>query len=246
MKSLKINIKFKSATETGFTLIEMSLVIIIAGLLMVTFLGGQNLVNAAKLRSTAGSLTEYESAIISFKSYYEGLPGDMGNIFAIWGAELGCTDELSAAGGTGCNGDSDSIILWDSESYRAWQLLGHLHYIKGNYSGTSAVSGESVIGVNAPKSKFANGGFSILQLNSGDLGDFGTVVLGLGAHRVDSRPENGLFNFISMSSLDDKIDNGVMFGADAGKLGWDDGADSSSCGSVDDVLRCQAFYQVVK
>lgn len=136
--------------EYGFSLVELSIVLVILGLLTGGILAGQSLIRASELRSVA---TEYQaiiSATQSFRSKYLQLPGDMPNATAFWG-EINATPatcKATAATGTAtCNGDGDGRILHSAtasnEIFRFWQHLANAGLIKGNYTGISSEVGNS-------------------------------------------------------------------------------------------------------
>jgi prepilin-type N-terminal cleavage/methylation domain-containing protein len=63
--------------KSGFTLIELSIVLVIIGLIVGGVLVGQDLIKAAELRATIGQLEKYDAAVNTFRGKYNALPGDM-------------------------------------------------------------------------------------------------------------------------------------------------------------------------
>ena len=61
----------------GFTLIELSIVLIIIGLITGGILVGRDLVHAAEIRATISQEQRYNTAVNTFKLQYGYLPGDM-------------------------------------------------------------------------------------------------------------------------------------------------------------------------
>lgn len=60
----------------GFTLIELSIVLIIIGLIVGGILTGRELIRAAEIRKTISQLEKFETAVNTFKGKYNCLPGD--------------------------------------------------------------------------------------------------------------------------------------------------------------------------
>ena len=62
--------------KRGFTLVELSIVLVIIGLLIGGILVGQSLIESAKVNNFTSQLTQYEAAIALFEDKYKNLPGD--------------------------------------------------------------------------------------------------------------------------------------------------------------------------
>ena len=60
----------------AFSLIELSIVLIIIGLLVAGITGGQSLIESARIRSLINDFRYYEQSLYSFKSIKNRLPGD--------------------------------------------------------------------------------------------------------------------------------------------------------------------------
>ncbi len=63
--------------RNGFTLVELSIVLVIIGLLAGGVLVGKDLIKAAEIRSVIKEVDEYNSAVTTFRLKYNGLAGDM-------------------------------------------------------------------------------------------------------------------------------------------------------------------------
>lgn len=164
----------------GFSLVELSIVLVILGLLTGGILAGQSLIRAAELRSFSTDTQRYITAIQTFRDKYFAIPGDMTNAVRFWGAQAGGTADgpdaacgpaltAAAAGTATCNGNGNGNIAAvnaeNYETYRSWQHLANAGLIEGSYSGVTAGAANSFspsIGVNSPRSRISNSGFTLV------------------------------------------------------------------------------------
>ncbi len=163
---------FVSDRERGFSLVELSIVLVILGLLTGGVLTGQSLIRAAELRSITAELQQHQTAVHAFKNKYLALPGDMTNATSFWGDNTThCADAAITDGTPGtCNGNGDGIIMHEaanageeSEGYMMWQHLANAGIIEGSYSGLTGAGDEqdSVIGENVPESRVSGGCWNV-------------------------------------------------------------------------------------
>lgn len=91
-------------TETaGFTLIELSIVLVIIGLIVGGILTGRDLINAAAQRAQIAQIDKYNTAVNTFDLKYGYLPGDIPNPYA---SQFGFQTRGQYAG----EGDGNGII----------------------------------------------------------------------------------------------------------------------------------------
>lgn len=87
----------------GFTLIELSVVLVIIGLLAAGILVGKDLIEAAVIRQQISQFQKFDLAVNTFRTKYNGIPGDLDADSA---ANFGL---VARAGGQG-HGDGNGII----------------------------------------------------------------------------------------------------------------------------------------
>ena len=67
----------KNTQSPGFTLIEISIVLVIIGLIVGGVLVGQDLIRAAEVRAQISQIEKYNTAVNTFRGKYNALPGDI-------------------------------------------------------------------------------------------------------------------------------------------------------------------------
>ncbi len=149
--------------KSAFTLIELSLVIVIIGLVVGGVLVGRDLIKAAEIRAQISQIEQIETAYNTFKIKYNCFPGDCPNATDFFGT----TD---ANGNTVQNGNNDSFIS-GSPSYdvstcvgygiakEVSQLFLHLNNAGlGKYAANGNASGvTAIVGREFPYTAFGNG-----------------------------------------------------------------------------------------
>lgn len=65
-----------SAAQKGFTLIEMSIVLVIIGLIIGGILKGQEIIDASRQKNFISQTDSYRSALNTFQDRFNGIPGD--------------------------------------------------------------------------------------------------------------------------------------------------------------------------
>ena len=103
--------------QSGFTLVEIAIVLVIIGLLLGGVLKGQELINSAKVKNMASDFRNVPLFIYGYQDKYKRLPGDDEGAVARWGASTANGDKNGTIGGTW-----DSVALAD-ETVRFWQHI---------------------------------------------------------------------------------------------------------------------------
>ena len=69
----------KRALQHGFTLVELSIVLVIAGLILLSVLKGTDAINKAKAERAVADLREMQGMLLEFQKRVGRLPGDCNN-----------------------------------------------------------------------------------------------------------------------------------------------------------------------
>lgn len=152
-------------TRHGFTLVELSIVLVILGLLVGGVLTGQSLIRAAELRSISTQYAGFVTATQTFRDKYFAIPGDMTNAQSYWGiaAASNCATTTTNTTAT-CNGNGNGQIndsangTSDShEGFRFWQHLANAGLIEGTYTGILGGGGtiNNSVAANSPKGRLS-------------------------------------------------------------------------------------------
>lgn len=135
------NTNSKQAPNKGFTLIELSIVLVIIGLIVGGILVGQDLIKAAELRATVSQKEKFDAAVNTFRGKFNGLPGDLAN-FANFAGTL---TQTGLVAGTNGFGDGDGLIEGVSNAV----MVGFVGEIKMFFKHLSdaGLIGENLAGV---------------------------------------------------------------------------------------------------
>lgn len=63
--------------QAGFTLVELSIVLVIIGLIVGGVLAGQDMIRAAEIRATISQIEEFNTATNTFRDKFRAMPGDI-------------------------------------------------------------------------------------------------------------------------------------------------------------------------
>lgn len=208
-------------TQFGFSLVELSIVLVILGLLTGGILGGQALIRAAELRAVSTEYNRWVTATQTFKDKYFALPGDMSNATSFWGknaTDCNANTGTAATPGT-CNGNGDGMVSPNAasatgEMFQFWKQLALGGLIEGTYSGLAGggAAMHTIPGTNAPFSKMSNSGWATRTYNApGDISeyrnDFGNGLF-FGTATTNNMPLIGNLKPEEAWNIDTKMDDG--------------------------------------
>lgn len=219
--------------RTAFSLVELSVVLVIIGLVIGAVFTGKSLIRASEINAVGADVARVRQALGMFKETYRYSPGDMANATVVWGeVSPGCTDAISTTQAT-CNGNGDGKIglltgsmnvpVTAYEIPRAWQHLSNAGLMDGKFTGGPTVAGQPVsgrIGVNLPPVAMANASMQLLAFSTIAIGspqlfqmDVTNESLLYGGVRADAAGIAGYAGIPILTpseaeSLDRKIDDG--------------------------------------
>jgi len=155
--------------EKGFTLIELSIVLVIIGLIVGGVLVGQDLIRAAEVRATITQIEKYNTAVNTFRVKFNALPGDMASTTA---ATFGFTTRAGTVGQGDGNGLIDgeaaasSLLQGGGETGLFWVDLSSSvggNLIDGGFTSATGVSTPSPantgLGLYIPPAKLGRGNY---------------------------------------------------------------------------------------
>ena len=215
-KCMMKNDKNLSNKKSGFTLVELSIVIVIIGLLIGGVLVGQSLIESASVNAQIKQVAEYEIAARNFFNKFKKFPADS-NLFNVRGS-----NNNDYTNGTNCSAHSYF------EPINFFPDLTKSQMIKENYVFTSSNSTQIGEGYELPKAKIGKGGISVSSTIGGNyffhLGVATSIVAntnyGLGS------THGGIMSPTSAQAIDQKIDDGSFnSGMVAVSSGWSTGYD---------------------
>lgn len=107
--------------QSGFTLVEIAIVLVIIGLLLGGVLKGQELVNSAKVKNLANDFRAISSFVYAYQDRFRALPGDdISAATHLNGGTNATTPVLADVGNARINGAWNSTTVTD-ENFLFWQ-----------------------------------------------------------------------------------------------------------------------------
>ncbi len=200
--------------QSGFTLVEIAIVLVVIGLLLGGILKGQQLINSARVRNLADQSSGVQAAYYGFIDRFRNVPGDMTALAACTNVgqaiDAGaCATPANAPGGagaTGGNGRIDTI----AEAGAVWPHLSAAGFLNGTFSGQDAADADltaanypNAVALGAVPPNAFQGPIMLAHTNDYVQGNAGSTITRL------AYSFGGLISVPILRDLDAKLDDNV-------------------------------------
>jgi len=231
-----------SNKKSAFSLIELSIVLIIIGLLIAGVTGGASLIKSSELRAAVGEARAFATSVNGFYNQFNAYPGDYGTAISVSTAF----------------GDGDGTIEYNSgaapsggtayESRAAWvQMKGAAILDSNLLSGATTLvapgAGTITFGQHIPASKIKSAGWDFAYASNQNVVVLTGAITSANTDLISAPNATGAITPTDALSIDTKVDDGV---ANTGKVkGVLSGCFSSTVYTTATTSRaCAISYQV--
>jgi prepilin-type N-terminal cleavage/methylation domain-containing protein len=232
-----------SSKKSAFSLIELSIVLIIIGLLIAGITGGASLIKSSELRSAMSEARAFQTSVNGFYTQFGSLPGDFSTVIGTSGAgnNNGHIEYVASvnAAGTTCTNESGTYNC--SEGSNAWIQMRNAGTIDSNLvSATTPIDlnddSAPTFGTDAPSSKIKSAGWAFdyrdIERSSGAFGHEASsqnVVVLTGAIGSGSYNSSGDSAGVVDSNADNNVATAAIVPTDA--LSIDSKIDDGNAGA---------------
>ncbi len=195
------------ANQKGFTLLELSVVIVIIGLLIAGVTSGTQLLKSAEVTKQVSQLTQMRSYYTAFRATHAAVPGDFARGFVLWGSAT-CTNNSVHSASDGCNGNGDGNLggATSNEGVLLWRHLFLSGIMPTNIT-TVYTGGTAIIGTHVPAGVVRNSGFYTGYDSYYGIVDIQDMYI-LGSSVSGDMPYGAVLKPSDAKIIDQKIDDG--------------------------------------
>lgn len=200
----------------GFTLVELSIVLVIVGLLIGGVTMSVSLIRASEVRNIVKEVETHRANVDTFLETYNAWPGDMTNAHNFFddGSDTVCGTAAQ------CNGNGNLQIEITGgpsshEGFRAWQHMDLSGITNYGVTGTGGGTGNgALVGTNIPPSKLDTAGYSFQYIPNGWTGNYTNTpapcgnFLRYGGNVTNDTNLTSKLNGQEAYSIDKKMDDG--------------------------------------
>ena len=128
--------------QTGFTLVEIAIVLVIIGLLLGGILKGQEMITQAKIKNVLNDFNGVTAAVNSYQDRYRALPGDDSTAATRWTGSFSGDGNgvFGTAGTTLYNAAAATPAAGTDETLKFWWHLRLPGFVGGSTAATAAAS----------------------------------------------------------------------------------------------------------
>ncbi|MEQ8508549.1 MAG: prepilin-type N-terminal cleavage/methylation domain-containing protein [Rhodospirillaceae bacterium] len=201
------------AGQSGFTLIEMSIVLVIIGLIIGGILKGQEIIESSRQKNVITQIDAVRSAINTFADKYNALPGDYGSASTRISAVLTDGDDNGLIAAS----DAAAVITTVQNTDENLDFFNHLagaELLSGTTIGTVGTAFGD--GAALPAVAIPGAGMTLVYGNHNALTTSPRQTHWLRVHKdptaaITTAAGSGAFTGKSLFQIDLKVDDGVGF-----------------------------------
>ncbi len=178
--------------QSGFTLVEIAIVLVIIGLLLGGILKGQELINSAKVKNLANDFRVIPTYIYAFQDKFKSLPGDDS---AATAHMTTCTAPCQNGNGNGVIGGNWNSLTATDETWQFWAHVRLANLAAGPTTWAAAALTDPYVPKNAVGGQMGVSSSAAAQLQiAGMTGTYqicSAGILGKFAKQLDIQMDDG-------------------------------------------------------